>query len=258
MAYTQRVAQALFNIARRGDIGLFPVETSVSFSRESFNVTSLGDYNPVYVAGPENDAEIMIRGVMTSSSGLDLLHSLLETGFGLRYIGTGDHCPYCNTVWVPGTFKCLNCGAGTDPDPRCMEYNSFGKLYAWEATVEPIDGPSKFECRLMMNPDIAREILYGFDAFDNPALPFLLLDGFPAHWLCSYCGMYVNSATNRNCPGCGGNRHPVRSRADLPPIERECIYCGKKTNHGYSCRECSGRLTTLRNAYIKGEQKWLM
>lgn len=204
-------------------LGLQVLSYRISGRREIADITRFGDPAPEHIVLSE---DITASIQVWAPDKLDLLTELWHQGAEMRSLGAGHHCAYCNTAWVPGVLICPNCGAPTDYRPGVLAYERAALLTNIEIIQSVHSGHKVYlEMRLARSPD------------RKPDWAALLLGG-PAAWVCPFCGLYVRGGA-ANCPGCGGNRLPVK---ELRGLQRVCVYCGRTTWGNYACPACGGRL----------------
>ncbi len=211
--------------------GVVVIGGQISMEVDHYDLSSWSDDKKLYVPLTHN-ANATLNIIATSKYGIDNILQSCKVGNGGHHLGPGSRCSYCNTVWLPGTFRCVSCGAETEYSNRVMGWNRngiitytsvsffFADIIKVNVRVEYIEVP---------------EFAYPFTLKD---LGKMILFGKPDEWVCPYCGCYILGARSK-CPGCGGNKLPI---SEIDKMDRMCVYCGKKTRGGYACKKCNGKL----------------
>jgi rubrerythrin len=204
------------------------IDVAANWNDPIDRVAGFKDYSASY-------SLLMFNEPLDSFSMLDFLQEHTNESVQHRFLGAGNRCQYCGTVWLPGTFKCPSCGGDIRIESHAMEWeHGDGIITGFNYKVQR-DMPirldievyySRFEWFNFNKPDMVEALRYS-------------LFGKPGDWLCSYCGYYVHGEQSL-CPGCGGQRLPINQLSDL---KRQCIYCGRVTYGGFACSQCNTRLT---------------
>lgn len=202
-------------------------------------ITSFGDNTHHYLPSPDGptlDLDLYLSD--ESMEFYNLLLSRLYHPVAHQGLGDGHVCQFCNTTYATGVLVCPQCGGATQWRGKVLPTRTEGILKRLD-----IDFRRNDYTRLRVEIDLDREPAW------VASIPYVSRDWWreliqysffshPDHWLCAFCGLFVESSLP-TCPGCGGNRLPVK---ELAKLERICIYCGKPTLGGYACPGCGGRL----------------
>lgn len=165
---------------------------------------------------------------------VDTLFPVGEGNFYAHNLGPSDVCQYCGTAWLSGTLQCYNCGGETNHSYKAIEYNGNHGIITRKT----------IECRNSEAIKIRVEVeFYNLVFYDDPLRMFQysLWRNVPAMWVCRFCG-YIVLGKQANCPGCGGNRVPIK---ELASQKRYCIYCGGISWGNYACQHCNTRLMVV-------------
>jgi hypothetical protein len=229
---------------RNGSIsGQRVTNATLNMHHNYMDATTFGDSYPVHVPTTrELTGEFDITLSHDSDKFLDWLRSCFHAPIYQRALGPGNRCQYCNTVWLPGTFKCPSCGGTIQYDSRVMEWDGSKAIITnFDITNNVYDILQvHLEVLYVEELDVMSRLWNNLDRLLTHSLA-----REPGTWLCDFCGLYV-IGTSSKCPGCGGNRLPIK---EIAKLERYCIYCNKVVVGGWACPECNMRLMRHTNAY---------
>jgi hypothetical protein len=201
---------------------------------DMIDVTRWGDPEPVMLPG-RTETRGNFRFLLSEDElrRQDALFQVGEGAFASHYLGPSDVCEYCGTAWLPGTFSCPSCGAPTNHFTQAIEYraDNTGMVTSKTLNYDPL-GLLTLEVEVFF----ASFTVSGTDFF--ACFEHSLWGNTPALWVCRFCG-YVVMGHKSSCPGCGGNRIPIK---ELATQQRSCIYCGRESLGNYACTHCNTRL----------------